>query len=163
MSLEELRSKESLLKSLVIVRMPLPGARSPPPRGRPGGPLETPEPGAYIYIYVSACFSEELFKKTLPAAGSSFMQVAVTTKAMRQRAMSLMKAQHKGLSAVKLLVFLRNVISRARHRCHSIGAGFLWNLRHIIIQMDEYVPEAEPQHFKWHIDVVLISQALSAL
>jgi chromosome segregation ATPase len=37
----------------------------------------------------------ELFKKTLPASGSSFMQVAVTSKEMRQRAMSMLKAEHK--------------------------------------------------------------------
>merc|ERR1719316_1655286 len=32
----------------------------------------------------------ELFKKTLPSAGSSFMQVQVTSKAMRQQALSVL-------------------------------------------------------------------------
>merc|ERR1719498_287436 len=36
----------------------------------------------------------ELFKKTLPGASSSFMQVQVTSGAMRQRALSLLKAVH---------------------------------------------------------------------
>merc|ERR1719162_2402768 len=38
----------------------------------------------------------ELFKKTLPAAGSSFMQVEVTSGAMRQRALHALKSGHKG-------------------------------------------------------------------
>merc|ERR1719238_1862275 len=37
----------------------------------------------------------ELFKKTLPAAGSSFMQVQVTSAAMRQRAMHALKSGRK--------------------------------------------------------------------
>jgi len=37
----------------------------------------------------------ELFKKTLPAAGSSFVQLQVTSSAMRKRALSVLKA-HKG-------------------------------------------------------------------
>jgi len=37
----------------------------------------------------------ELFKKTLPAAGSSFVQVTVTSKAVRQRALSVLKAGRK--------------------------------------------------------------------
>merc|ERR1740115_580667 len=38
----------------------------------------------------------ELFKKTLPAAGSSFVQVEVTSGAMRQRALHALKSGHKG-------------------------------------------------------------------
>jgi len=37
----------------------------------------------------------ELFKKTLPGAGSSFMQVTVTTANMRQHAMKALKSNHK--------------------------------------------------------------------
>merc|ERR1719199_736836 len=37
----------------------------------------------------------ELFKKTLPAAGSSFLQVQVTSAAMRQRAMHALKSGRK--------------------------------------------------------------------
>merc|ERR1740130_133215 len=37
----------------------------------------------------------ELFKKTLPAAGSSFMQVQVSSKEMRQSAMHALKGGHK--------------------------------------------------------------------
>merc|ERR1719162_212015 len=37
----------------------------------------------------------ELFKKTLPSSASSFMQVTVTSGAMRQRALSLLKSHHK--------------------------------------------------------------------
>jgi predicted nucleic acid-binding Zn-ribbon protein len=37
----------------------------------------------------------ELFKKTLPSASSSFMQVKVTAGAMRERAMTLLKAGNK--------------------------------------------------------------------
>jgi len=37
----------------------------------------------------------ELFKKTLPASASSFMQVTVTSGAMRQQALSLLKSHHK--------------------------------------------------------------------
>merc|ERR1719253_1757725 len=38
----------------------------------------------------------ELFKKTLPAGGSSFMQVEVTSSAMRHRALNALKSAHKG-------------------------------------------------------------------
>merc|ERR1740115_72444 len=38
----------------------------------------------------------ELFKKTLPAAGSSFVQVQVTSTEMRQRAMHALKSGRKG-------------------------------------------------------------------
>jgi len=38
----------------------------------------------------------ELFKKTLPAAGSSFVQVQVTSTEMRQRAAHALKSGHKG-------------------------------------------------------------------
>jgi len=41
----------------------------------------------------------ELFKKTLPAAGSSFVQVQVTSHAMRQQALSVLKAGRKGKKA----------------------------------------------------------------
>merc|ERR1719359_576571 len=37
----------------------------------------------------------ELFKKTLPAAGSSFMQVQVSSAAMRQRALQVLKTGRK--------------------------------------------------------------------
>merc|ERR1719157_454114 len=37
----------------------------------------------------------ELFKKTLPSSASSFMQVTVTSGAMRQQALSLLKSHHK--------------------------------------------------------------------
>jgi len=37
----------------------------------------------------------ELFKKTLPAAGSSFMQVEVSSGAMRHRALNALKSGHK--------------------------------------------------------------------
>merc|ERR1719160_2491221 len=37
----------------------------------------------------------ELFKKTLPSASSSFMQVQVTSSAVRQRALSVLKHGHK--------------------------------------------------------------------
>ena len=39
---------------------------------------------------------KELFKKTLPSAGSSFMQVQVTSTEMRQRALHAMKTSRKG-------------------------------------------------------------------
>jgi chromosome segregation ATPase len=38
----------------------------------------------------------ELFKKTLPASASSFMQVQVTSGAVRRQAMQMLKAGHKG-------------------------------------------------------------------
>merc|ERR1719498_2322462 len=37
----------------------------------------------------------ELFKKTLPSAASSFMQVQVTSSAMRKQAMAALKSGHK--------------------------------------------------------------------
>jgi len=45
----------------------------------------------------------ELFKKTLPAAASSFMQVQVTSTEMRQRAMHALKA-HKGSPRTDLIL-----------------------------------------------------------
>merc|ERR1719160_1048232 len=38
----------------------------------------------------------ELFKKTLPASASSFVQVQVTSTAMRKRALAALKSGHKG-------------------------------------------------------------------
>merc|ERR1719262_1353941 len=38
----------------------------------------------------------ELFKKTLPGSASSFVQLKVTSSAMRQRALSALKSGHKG-------------------------------------------------------------------